>query len=157
MFCPSCGASTEGRFCEKCGAAVNAGPVGTSGSGFSGTGTGANVPPVLSAPGMPMNIVSALCYIIPIVCPIIFLLVDPYKRDRMVRFSAFQSLFLSLALFIFNELIGILLGSSWQLADTMYRVLRLVEVVLIIFLAFKAFQNEKVLLPGIGPLAQKQA
>ncbi|MDQ6701321.1 MAG: hypothetical protein M3Z36_14165 [Acidobacteriota bacterium] len=159
MFCPNCGASTEGKFCEKCGAAVDAGAASSTGPGYTGStgaGAGANAPPVLSAPGLPMNIASALCYV-PIIFPIIFLLVNPYKRDRTVRFSAFQSLFLTLSLFVLNELVGLLLGSNWETAYTMYRVLRLAEFILILFLAFKAFQNEKVLLPGIGPLAQKQA
>jgi uncharacterized membrane protein len=154
MFCPNCGASTEGKFCEKCGAAVGA---GATGSAYTGADSGANVPPVMSAAGLPMNIAAALCYIIPVICPLIFILVDPYKRDRTVRFAAFQSLFLTIALFVINETIGILMGSSWELAYNLYRLLRLAEFILIVFLAFKAFQNEKIVLPGIGPLAQKQA
>ena len=150
MFCPNCGASTEGKFCEKCGAAVEA---GATRSAYSG----GDVPPVMTAAGLPMNIAAALCYIIPVICPIIFILVDPYKRDRTVRFAAFQSLFLTIALFVLNEAIGILMGSSWELAYNLYRLLRLAEFILIVFLAFKAFQNEKIVLPGIGPLAQKQA
>ena len=160
MFCPNCGASTEGKFCEKCGAATGASAgttTGTTGRAYTSSTTGSNTPPVLNAAGLPMNIVAALCYIIPVICPIIFILVDPYKRDRTVRFAAFQSLFLTIALFVVNEAVGIVLGSSWELAYNVYRLLRLAEFILIVFLAFKAFQNEKIVLPGIGPLAQKQA
>ena len=160
MFCPNCGASTEGKFCEKCGATTGASggaAAGAAGTAYTSNATGSNAPPVLTAAGLPMNIVAALCYIIPVICPIIFILVEPYKRDRTVRFAAFQSLFLTIALFVINEGVGILLGSSWELAYNMYRLLRLAEFVLIVFLAFKAFQNEKIVLPGIGPLAQKQA
>ena len=146
MFCPSCGAATEGKFCEKCGAAVS------PGAAYAGA-----VPPVVSAPGLPMNIVAVLCYIVPVICPIIFLVVDPYKRDKTVRFAALQSLFLSIALFIVNEVIAIALGTSYDVAYNMCRLLHLAEIILICYLAFKAFQNEKVVLPGIGPLAQKQA
>ncbi len=105
-----------------------------------------------------MNIVAALCYIIPVVCPIIFLLVDPYKTDRTVRFAAFQSLFFSVACFILNKLVWLLLGpTSWQLASNLSGLLGLAELGLVLFLAFKAFQNEKIVLPFLGPLAQKQA
>lgn len=148
MFCPNCGASASGKFCEKCGAATQAG----------GSATGSTAPPVFTAPGLTMNIVAALCYIIPVVCPIIFLLVDPYKTDRTVRFAAFQSLFFSVACFILNKLVWLLLGpTSWQLASNLSGLLGLAELGLVLFLAFKAFQNEKIVLPFLGPLAQKQA
>ena len=122
---------------------------GASGSSY----TGPNAPPVMNAAGLQMNIVSALCYIIPVVCPIIFLLVDPYKRDKTVRFACFQSLFLSLSFIVINEVIALLTNDAYQIT----RLTRLAELVLMVVLAFKAFQNERLLLPVIGPLAQKQA
>ncbi len=155
MFCPNCGAATEGKFCQKCGAAVS--PDTASGTAGSGTTSGSAAPPVLSAAGLPMNIASALCYIIPVICPIIFLVVDPYKRNGKVRFDAIQSLFLTIALVVINEVIAIALGGQIDFGWTVYKLLRLAEFILIVFLAFKAFRNEKVVLPGIGPLAAKQA
>lgn len=104
-----------------------------------------------------MNIAAALCYIFPVICSIIFLVVDPYKRDRNVRFAAFQGLFLALAFFVLNMILGILLVGSFGAAYNLFSLVRVVELVLFLYLAFKAFQNEKVLLPGVGPLAQKQA
>jgi len=154
MFCPNCGAATEGKFCQKCGAAVS--PDAASGTASSGTASGSAAPPVLTAAGLPMNIASALCYI-PVICPIIFLVVDPYKRNSKVRFDAIQSLFLTVALVVINEVIAIALGGQIDFGWTVYKLLRLAEFILIVFLAFKAFQNEKVVLPGIGPLAAKQA
>ncbi len=103
-----------------------------------------------------MNIAGALCYIIPVICPIIFLVVDPYKREGQVRFNAIQSLFLTVALVVINEVIAIALGGQIDFGWTVYKLLHLAEFILIVFLAFKAFQNEKVVLPGIGPLAAKQ-
>ncbi len=91
------------------------------------------------------------------ICPIIFLVIDPYKSDKTIRFAALQSLFLTISLIVINEVIGIAVGGSYSLAYNMSRLLNLAELVLICYLAFKAFQNEKVLLPGIGPIAQKQA
>lgn len=155
MFCPNCGAATEGKFCQKCGAAAS--PETASGAASSGTASGSAAPPVLTAAGLPMHIASALCYIIPVICPIIFLVVDPYKRNSKVRFDAIQSLLLTVALVVINEVIAIALGGQIDFGWTVYKLLRLAEFILIVFLAFKAFQNEKVVLPGIGPLAAKQA
>jgi len=143
MFCPNCGASTSGKFCEKCGTPVN-----------TGAASGSNAPPVMTAAGLPMNIAAALCYIFPIICSIIFLVVDPYKRDRNVRFAAFQGLFLALAFVVLTWILEIILSTS---AYNLLRLVNLIEFILFVYLAFRAFQNEKVVLPGIGPIAQKQA
>jgi uncharacterized membrane protein len=145
-FCASCGANVEGKFCPKCGAAVGA---ATSG-GFPPP------PGPIDASGIPSNIASLLCYIIPVVCPIIFLVVDPYKRDRKIRFDAFQSLFLTVAFIAVGIVESILSSIAWRLGATLSPLLSLAELVLIVFLAFKAFQNQKVILPVIGPLAEKQ-
>ena len=101
-----------------------------------------------------MNIAAALCYIFPIICSIIFLVVDPYKRDRNVRFAAFQGLFLALAFIVLTWIFEIILSTS---AYNLLRLVNLIEFILFVYLAFRAFQNEKVVLPGIGPIAQKQA
>ena len=39
----------------------------------------------------------------------------------------------------------------------MYRLLRLAYFVLWVFMAYKAYSGERVVLPVIGPLAEKQA
>lgn len=97
-----------------------------------------------------------LCYLIPVVCPIIFLVVEPYKSDRKIRFDAFQSIFLWVALIVANIAIGIIAGFSYHLWF-LYSIVRLVEFAATIFLAFKAYQGQKFVLPVIGELADKQA
>jgi uncharacterized membrane protein len=150
-FCPQCGAAVDGRFCQKCGAGVDAG-VGQA-SGY--------VPPpragTLDASGIPSNVASALCYVVQIICPVIFLVVDPFKNDRKIRFDAFQSIFLTVFYVAVQIAIGIVAGVSWQLGWQLGRLVHLGEFILIVFLAIKAFQNQKVVLPVIGPLAEKQA
>jgi uncharacterized membrane protein len=148
-FCSSCGATVDGKFCPKCGAA--AGGAAASGS----------VPPPpgqrIDASGIPSNVASLLCYIIPVVCPIIFLVVDPYKGDRKIRFDAFQSLFLTAAFVVLNIAVRILMSISFSLGIAFSPLVSLAELVVIVYLAFKAFQNQKVILPVIGDLAEKQA
>jgi uncharacterized membrane protein len=150
-FCASCGSNVDGKFCPKCGTAVGAAAPGPS----------APPPPrppghSIDASGIPSNVASLLCYIIPVVCPIIFLVVDPYKTDRKIRFDAFQSLFLTIGFVAIGIAVGILTAMSWRLSATLSPLVSLAELILIVFLAFKAFQNEKVVLPIIGPIAEKQ-
>src|SRR5690349_20275840 len=76
--CPSCGAPVEGRYCAKCGTAT--------------------LP--ASAAGLPDNTAAALCYVLGLITGIIFLVLEPYSRNKLIRFHAFQSIFLNVALFI---------------------------------------------------------
>jgi uncharacterized membrane protein len=113
-------------------------------------------PQQISAPGLSANIASLLCYLIPIVCPIIFLVVDPYKADRKIRFDAFQSIFLWIAFVALRIVLGIVVGISYHLVF-LFSLLSLAELALTILLAIKAYQGAKLVLPVIGPLAEKQA
>lgn len=154
-FCPQCGAAVEGRFCQKCGAAVDPGAAGTSGPQAS-----SYVPPphgnTIDASGIPANIASALCYILPIICPIVFLVAEPFKRDRKIRFDAFQSIFLTVFFIVAQIVLSIMWSISFNIGFLFAQLVHLAELILVIFLAFKAFQNQKVVLPMIGDLAEKQ-
>lgn len=97
-----------------------------------------------------------LCYIVPVICPIIFLVVEPYKTDRKIRFDAFQSIFLTVVFIAASIVLSIVVGFSYHLWF-LYSILRLAELAVVILMAFKAFQGEKFVLPVIGPLADKQA
>jgi len=153
-FCPSCGASVEGRFCAKCGAAVpsqGAPPPDSAG------------PPPVAAP-MQDNVASALCYVLGLITGVIFLVMEPYSRNRAVRFHAFQSIFLNLAVIAVDIVIGIFFriilfaaGFEGLLAGILWPLFGLACVALWLYLIFSAYQGKSVLLPVIGPLAQKQA
>ena len=58
--------------------------------------------PTPSAPaqssGMGNNVAGLLCYLFGWLGGLIFLLIDPYKTNRFVRFCAFQSIFLDVAM-----------------------------------------------------------
>jgi uncharacterized membrane protein len=138
-FCASCGAPVDGRFCSKCGAAAG-GP---------------------AAAGLTDNVAGALCYLLGFITGIAFLLISPYNQNRLIRFHAFQSIFLNLAailcsfvlsivfatLHIFGAFFGLLLGPLIWLAF----------FGLWLYLMFQAYQGRTVVLPIVGPLAQKQA
>ena len=82
-FCASCGAEVQGKFCAKCGT-----PAGASTSSTPG-----NPPPSsgAAAPGViEENVVAALCYLVFVLTGILFLVLEPYNRNPVVRFHAFQ-------------------------------------------------------------------
>jgi uncharacterized membrane protein len=154
-FCATCGAQVEGRFCAKCGSAVTAGSTPT---GSAPVGPG---PQPIAAP-MAENVASTLCYAAGLVTGIIFLLLAPYNQNKTVRFNAFQSIFFHVGCILVYYAISIALG----IVLAIVHLLSLIFVVQLVGLAFVAawiyvivstYQGKTVVLPIIGPLAQKQA
>ena len=149
-FCASCGSAVEGKFCPKCGSPIAA-PAGAGAAG----------PSPIATP-MQDNVASALCYALWIVTGVIFLVMEPYSKNRTVRFHAFQSIFLSAALFIIYEAILMLFPAMfWNYGlfsfYGLYQLFRLGTFVLWIWMMVSAYQGKTVVLPIIGPIAQKQA
>lgn len=144
VTCNTCGAQFEGNFCPKCGAAAGVGAVPP--------------PPPQYQPassGMTNNVAGALCYLLGFITGIVFLVLDPYKSIREVRFHAFQSIFLSVAWIVLWTVIGIVL--PWPAYFVVAPLLSLAGLGLWLFLMWKTYQNQKVVLPVVGELAQKQA
>lgn len=145
-FCPNCGTAVDGRFCAKCGAAVGQ---------DSGASMGSSVPPY-SEPtsiGMTDNLAGALAYV-PII-GIIFLVIEPYNKNKAIRFHAFQGLFLLAASIVASIVISTVVGIFWG-SEFLMALVRLVFVGLWLFLMFKTYSGARVVLPIIGPLAEKQ-
>jgi uncharacterized membrane protein len=161
-FCAKCGAQLTGGsgFCGSCGAAVAGQSVTTS--------TGAAAQPAQSgttSAGMTNNVAACLCYLFGWITGLIFLLIDPYKNDRFVRFNAFQSIFLSVAMvavwfgvFILSLILGIVTrGLSVFLMGPLMLLLWLGFIAVVIISMVKAYGNQQFKLPVIGDMAAKQA
>jgi uncharacterized membrane protein len=149
-FCPNCGNQVDGRFCAKCGTAVDAGAAG-------GAAPSAEVPATTQAAGLTDNVASALCYAMGFITGILFLVLEPYSRNRQIRFHAFQAIFLNVAcLVIWYAWIFISMASGTLLLF-LSPLVSLAIFILWLFMIFKAYQGEKIVLPVIGPLAEKQA
>ena len=151
-FCGSCGAPMEGKFCARCGATVGGAPSPASPPAYT--------PPLAPATGgLTENVAAALCYLpfAGLLISVIFLLVEPYKAIRNVRFAAFQSIFLWVCMFVIWIALDAFWSVSWTMVAMLHTIVRLFGLVLGLYLAYKAYQNEKVVLPIIGPLAEKQA
>jgi uncharacterized membrane protein len=113
--------------------------------------------------GLPRNIAGALAYgtLVP---AIFFLLVDPYRKDRFVRFHSFQCLGLWLSALVAGATLrvaGVLLFFVPLLGHLMVLLLSMVVTlgffVLWVVLIVKALQGEVLKLPLIGDFAEQQA
>jgi len=141
-FCPSCGAAVEGRYCAKCGTVVD--PAAPS----------AGPAPVISASGLPENTAAALCYLFGLITGIIFLVLEPYSKNKLIRFHAFQSIFLNVAAIVVVWALVIIL--PWS-AHILISLVDLGFFALWILLMIQTYQGKKIALPVIGDLAAKQA
>jgi uncharacterized membrane protein len=114
---------------------------------------------------MTSNVAGMLAYLGWFITGIIFLVIEPYKNDKFVRFHAFQSIFFTIACFVISTawsiIFGTLLlaswGAMWPLVSLTHSLIHLGFFVLWLFLMFKAYNNERFMLPIIGELAIKQA
>ena len=134
-FCPSCGSTIEGSYCAKCGIPA---PGGQPAAG-----------------GLAENTACALCYLFGFITGILFLVLAPYNQNKTVRFHAFQSIFLHIVFIIFWIVVGMILPFSVSLI--LSPLIGLAGLVLWILLMWKTYQGQKVKLPVIGDLAEKQA
>ncbi len=127
-------------------------PVDSAGGSGVGSAAGSHLQP---------NVAGLLTYLVEFITGILFLVPEPYKRDRFVRFHAFQSIFLSaawLVIYIALEIVlSVLPGVLWWLASLLFSLVSLGLFLLVLFLMYKAYNNEKFKLPIVGELAEKQA
>ncbi|HTB20576.1 MAG TPA: hypothetical protein VK708_20775 [Bryobacteraceae bacterium] len=114
--------------------------------------------------GMNENMASALCYLIGFITGILFLVLAPYNQDRNIRFHAFQSIFLNIAWvalwivvtillipFRYIPFLGLFVSIVLQFS------LGLGGIIVWLYMMFKTYNGEKIVLPVIGPMADKQA
>lgn len=135
-FCAKCGTQVaEGvAFCPSCGAGQSAGASG-----------GAKVG------GMESNVAAALAYLW--LVAIIWLVIEPYNKDRFVRFHSFQAIGLGVVAFVVSFVLGFIPFLGW-IASAFWG---LAVMLAWLFCIFKAFSKEWFKLPVIGDFAEKQA
>jgi len=120
------------------------------------------VRPPASIPIRPKdNLIAAAAYVT-IIPAIFFVLTEPFKRNRFVRFHSFQSIFLAaativaaIAMRILYSLLALLPALGYLLAWLTSAVVLLGWVILWLVLVVKALQGETFKLPWIGNLAEK--
>ena len=104
------------------------------------------------------NVAGMLAYIT-IIPAIVFLVMEPYNRNRFIRFHSFQSIFfcvamiaifIALSIFSFIPFLGLILLP-------LHLLIWLGSFALWIVLLIKANQGQMWKLPVIGDMAEKQA
>ncbi len=108
--------------------------------------------------GLDANVVAALGYPIGIIA-IIEVIIE--KQNRFARFHAFQALLLHVAVVVLYIGLAIVMGIMIAIAPDLgmlfgllMPLLSLVYLAALIFCAYKAYQGEKFMLPGIGGMAE---
>jgi uncharacterized membrane protein len=161
-FCAQCGAEAAGNFCPRCGGAINA--PGGAGAGYTATGSAATAS-TIAAPGMSENVAGALCYLIGLVTGIIFLVLAPYNQNKTVRFHTWQAIFFhigAIVVWIGFTILNVTLSAMTHgffgfIALPISLLLSLGFFILWLYLMYSAYNHKMVVLPIVGPLAQKQA
>jgi len=155
-FCPKCGSQIQENvaFCGNCGASA-----AVPGAAAQQQTTVASI-----QPGISINGASALCYLFGFITGIIFLVLAPYSQDNRVRFHAFQSIFLNVAVIVVHIAVTIVTimfhavsFSLGLMVGALHLLVSLLFLLIWLFMMWKSYQGEKVVLPIIGPLAEKQA
>ena len=153
-------------FCQSCGTAMVDNAVACPSCGIQhNIGSGGAVASGAVSSGITSNTAGALAYLAGLVTGILFLVIDPYKNDRSVRFHAFQSIFFNVAwigLWIVWMIIGLILGLLtkglfFMIQMPVNLILMLGGFCLWAFLMYSAYQGKTFKLPVIGALAEKQA
>jgi len=157
-FCSNCGSDVQGKFCAKCGTPVGpaqAAQPGPAGDRYTPPPGGAPGPAPAASAGLEENVACALCYLLGVLTGVLFLVLEPYNKNKTVRFHAFQSIFLWLATVVVWIVLGIIVPFSlYFVIGTLFP---LATLVLWVMLMYKAYNKERWVLPVIGPLAEKQA
>lgn len=102
--------------------------------------------------GLSDNTAGALAYVT-IIPAIIFLIVEPFNKNSYVRFHAWQSIFMFIALVA----IDIVLRVFSFVGLIIMPVVGLVFLVLWVYVLIKALNGQRFKFPLIGDLAEKQA
>ena len=152
-------------FCAKCGGQLAEGTTFCGACGATVGGVAPAPPPAAASTGsgLTSNTAGALAYVT-IIPAILFLVMEPYNKDRFIRFHAFQCLFFAGSMFAVSIVIMILAFVlafipvvGWILDLLMWLTFSFGSLGLVIFLIYKAYHSEMFELPVIGKLAAQQA
>jgi len=165
-FCPGCGTQVADgtAFCPSCGKPISA--AGSTAAAAAPAPAPAAVPAAAASSGLADNVAGLLCYCpfaVGLIASIIFVVVDPYKNNKFIRFHAFQSLFLhgaflaaGIAFMIINMVLGAVFFPLVAVAALVELVVWRGALALVIMMMVKAYSMQTPHLPIIGDLADKQ-
>jgi uncharacterized membrane protein len=113
---------------------------------------------------MNSNLAALLSYTLFWVSGILLLAMEKYRKDRLVRFHAYQSIFLSIAYLVFWMIWSRLIWLGFFAPGFIYTVLYSTGVLVFLaflglwlFLMYKAYASEMYMIPFIGKMASRRA
>jgi uncharacterized membrane protein len=146
-------------FCIACGTQMAAGATICPSCGRASAGAASTASPApASIGGLTDNVAGALAYVT-IIPAIIFLVMEPYNRNRFIRFHSFQCIFVAVAWTALWIVLGIVIRIPFfgWLTFLVWPLVSLAGFVLWLILVLKAYQGQMFKLPVIGDIAEKQA
>jgi uncharacterized membrane protein len=171
MYCQTCGTHLpDGSVtCTACGATQGATessiPGGMPGAAPPPPPAATYAPAPAAASGLTPNVAGALTYLVGAITGILFLVIDPFRSDRFVRFHAFQSIFFNIAwiaFWIIWTIVGLMLSA---ISHGLFFIIQLPINLIVciggfcvwIYLMYAAYQGKTFQLPVIGTMAANQA
>jgi uncharacterized membrane protein len=145
-------------FCSACGGQIPAGATVCPACNQSA----ASAPVAAAAPGAGVgltdNVAGMLAYLT-IIPAIIFLVMEPYNRNKFIRFHSFQSIFFGVVVVAIHIVLSVLsvIPLFIFLTLPLHLLVSLGALVIWVILLMKANQGLMYKLPFIGDLAEKQA
>ena len=115
-----------------------------------GGGAAAAPAPTAQSSGLNDNVAGLLAYLF--IPAIIFLVVEPFNKNKFVRFHAFQGLFLHLLNIAIHAILAVTVVGL-----ILSPLIWLAIVILLIIGAVQAFQGKEWQVPVIDPIARTQA
>lgn len=146
-YCTQCGAELAGtRYCGQCGARTDHG----SGTAWNEAGTDAGS----ELDGFDERQIGLLAYFTPVPA-LALLIIEPFSRNRFVRFHSYQCLLLTLSSIV-------LAGLTWTLSfifleGLLSNLMHLVLAAGWVWAAYMAWQGQEWKVPIIGELASRKA
>lgn len=138
-FCSACGSEMvdNAAFCPKCGKSVA--PSAPASQVFSGSGVKDNVAGLLAYLFIPA---------------IIFLILNPYNRNRYIRFHSFQAILVYIAWAVADAIFGLIPFIGWLI---LIPITSLFGFAVVIVCMIKAYQGQVFRLPWLGEKAEQLA
>lgn len=153
-FCTQCGheATSTDAFCAHCGARQSAAEPRQAQP---------HAPPPMQDPlaGLSPRTAAILCYVPAIgwIAAIIVLAARKFKDNHMIRFHAFQGLYLFAAWLVVDWVVGPIVRAAPGHYFPLDMILHGIILAVSIFMMIKASHDEAYVLPIIGELAQRSA
>ncbi len=156
-FCRNCGADVAGaKFCGNCGS-----PTGERSSSASGgstpsspQGTGPRGEGPIGDLGLTENAAAAVSYLL--LPAAIFLVIEPYRDSRFIRFHCFQAIFCAAAILIALAIMTTIVSAIIRFIAYVFAWLIVVATFVYgIKMIIRIYGGENVKIPIIGDFAER--